>query len=125
MELSWKYNQRRDPHVPVLELMLEGLSVELAVDTGFDGDVLVPFSLFKSLGLLSALSQDEFSLLLPDSRRLPLYSARCEVKLGNDRFESRVHSSPAVEKRVVGRGFLRSFVASLDGRREELTLERG
>ncbi|MDE1854304.1 MAG: hypothetical protein KGI38_11245 [Thaumarchaeota archaeon] len=124
MELSWRYSRRRDPPVPVMDLTLERFPVEVAVDTGFDGDVLIPFSLFKSLGFLSALSKDEFSLLLPDSRKLGLYTSRCRVKLGDESFESTVHSSPEVEKKVVGRAFLRAFVAALDGGKEELTIRR-
>ena len=124
MELSWRYSPRRDPHVPVLVLTLEGFSLELAIDTGFDGSALIPFSLFKSLGLLSAVSGDEAFLVLPDSRRLPLYSAVSRAKLGDAKFEVVVHSSPEVEKKVVGREFLRSFVATLDGGAEEVTLVR-
>lgn len=124
MELKWRYSRRRDPPVPVMELTLERFPVEVAVDTGFDGEVLIPFPLFSSLGFLSALSQDEYSLLLPDSRRLGLYSARCRVEMGDESFETAVHSSPEVEKKLVGRAFLRAFVASLDGGAEELAIRR-
>lgn len=107
-----------------MELGLEGFRVEAAVDTGFAGEVLVPFSLFRSLGLLSSLSEDEFHLVLPDGRRIGLYSARGRVKLGEDDIVSYIHSSPQVEKKVIGRSFLSSFVAVLDGGEEELTVRK-
>ena len=108
----------------MLDLSLEEFPLELAMDTGFDGSVLIPFPLFRSLGLLSAISGDQASLVLPDSRRLPLYTSVCRATLGGSRFETAVHSSPEVDKKVVGREFLRMYVATLEGRAEELTLAR-
>ena len=124
MDLSWKYSDKHSPAAPVMPLTLRSFSIEAVVDTGFGGGLLIPFPLFETLGLLSALTPDERLLVLPDSTRLELYTARDEVGVGSDSIKVEVHSSPSVDRRLVGRGFLRSFVAALDGEEEELTVRR-
>lgn len=94
------------------------MPIECAVDTGFSGGLLIPFSLFESLGLLSSLSPHPYSALMPDS----LYTSRGEILLGKIKIPSEVHSSPSLDKKLVGRAFLRALVMMLDGRKEELSL---
>ncbi|MHB2037565.1 MAG: hypothetical protein ACYCPW_12625, partial [Nitrososphaerales archaeon] len=65
---------------------------------------------------------DSYHAVMPDSRRVRLYTARAEVTLGSTRFLVDIHSSPLVERRLAGRYFLRSFVTVLDGTREKTTL---
>jgi predicted aspartyl protease len=107
----------------VLTLSVEGFSIEAAVDTGFDGGVLIPFPLFSSLGLMKTLSEDEFHLGLPDSRKVSLYSSRRVIRVGGMDVEAYIHSSSEVRRKVVGRELLGPFTTTLDGRKEELTLE--
>ncbi len=99
-----------------------GVPVECLVDTGFSGGMLVPFPLFESLGLLSRLVPDAYHAVMPDGRRLPLYTARGEVDAGLAALQTEVHSSPALDRRMVGRRFLNVFVAILDGKKGLLTL---
>lgn len=101
---------------------MAGYPLELSLDTGFAGGILIPFPLFQSLGLLSALTPDEYRLVLPDSRRLPLYTAKEDVLVGGETFGVEIHSTPLVNRRIAGRSFLRQFVATLDGPGEELKL---
>ncbi|MDG6940048.1 MAG: hypothetical protein JRN39_06580 [Nitrososphaerota archaeon] len=122
MELTWKYSASHSPPAPVMQLKLGGSSVDLALDTGFAGGILLPLPLFESFGLLSSLSPDEYHLVLPDSRRLPLYTSKENVKVGEVAFRAEVHSSPLVNRRVAGRSFLGRFVASLDGPEEQLRI---
>lgn len=122
MEQSWKYNREQKPPAPTIELALGGLQLELTVDTGFGGGILIPFPLFQSLGLLSVLTPDNYHAVMPDSRRVRLYTARTEVSLGKSRLLSDIHSSALVDRSLIGRAFLRSFVCVLDGPKEELRL---
>jgi len=72
----------------VIEARLGGFDLELVVDTGFAGGVLIPFPLFESLGLLRALSPDSYRAVLPDSRRLRLFTAKEEVAVERRRWSS-------------------------------------
>jgi clan AA aspartic protease len=123
LDQSWKYSREYTPPAPVVTIELAGFSLELAVDTGFAGGILIPFPLFQSLALLSALTPDTYHAVMPDSRRVRLYTARVEVTLGSTKLLVDVHSSPLVEKKLIGRSFLRSFVAMLDGKKERLKLQ--
>ena len=122
MDLSWKYSTRYSPSAPVIRLELEGVPIECLVDTGFSGGLLIPFSLFESLGLLTRLSPHSYNAVMPDSRKFPLYTSGGEVSIGEAKTSTEVHSSPALDRKLVGRALLCAFVARLDGRKEELSL---
>jgi clan AA aspartic protease len=122
LDLSLKYSARYLPSAPVIRLEMERVPIECLVDTGFSGGLLIPFSLFDSLGLLSRLSPHSYNAVMPDSRRFLLYTSRGEVSLDGIRTSTEVHASPALDKKLVGRTLLRSFVTRLDGRKEELSL---
>lgn len=106
----------------MISLELEKMPIECLVDTGFAGGLLVPFSLFQSLGLLSRLLPHSYNAVMPDTRKFPLYTSKGEISLGELKISSEVHSSPSLDKKLVGRSFLRTFVTRLDGRKEELSL---
>lgn len=115
LDQKWQYNDGYAPPAPVFELQVQGAELECLVDTGFSGGVLIPFPTFESLGLLVALSRDEFSAVMPDGRRLPLFTSKATVRIGSVAMETDVHSSPALDRSFVGRGFLQSLVTVLDG----------
>jgi predicted aspartyl protease len=112
---SWKYSNRSSPSAPVVALQLAGLTLDCVLDTGFSGGVMIPFPIFGSLGLLSRLVPDEYMAVMPDSRRVPIYTARDEVTVGSSRISALIHASPRLERRLAGRAFLERFVATLDG----------
>jgi hypothetical protein len=58
-----------------VRFFLEGIPVECAVDTGFSGAVLVPYSLFESTGLASRILPEKYKLVMPDLREIPALSA--------------------------------------------------
>lgn len=122
LDLTWKYSPRYSPSAPVIRLELAGTSLECLVDTGFSGSLLIPFPLFESLGFLSRLSPDTYDAVMPDSRKFGIYTTREEVVVGSLKMATEVHSSPALDKRLVGRRLLMAFVAKLDGRSEVLSL---
>ena len=120
MDQSWKYIRDHFTPAPVVDLILAGFSLQLMVDTGFAGGIVIPFPLFQSLGLLTALTPDSYDAVMPDSRRVRLYTARAEVSFGTaKKFSVEVHS-PFLRKKTPGSMFLRSYIAILDGKKEEL-----
>ncbi len=122
MDLTWKYSPSYSPSAPVIRLELVSTPVDCLVDTGFSGSLLIPFPLFESLGFLSKLSPDTYNAVMPDSRKFPTFTTKEEVTVGSLKMRTEVHSSPALDKRIVGRRFLKAFVAKLDGRSEVLSL---
>ncbi|MDV3243559.1 MAG: hypothetical protein LYZ66_00120 [Nitrososphaerales archaeon] len=122
MDQTWPYSARHSPPAPTVRLELMRSQVECLVDTGFSGGVLLPFPLFESLGFLSRLVPDPYQAVMPDARRLPLFTARDDVVVGPVNLRTEVHSSPSLNRRLVGRRFLKAFVAVLDGKKEQLTL---
>lgn len=122
MDPTWPYSADYDPAAPVVRLVLLGVQIECLVDTGFSGGVLVPFPTFESLGLLSRLVPDAYQAVMPDGRRLPLYTAKGQVGVGTASIQTEIQSSPALRRWLVGRGFLKAFVAVLDGKQKLLTL---
>lgn len=125
LDLSWQYNTTHSPGVPVVKLEVGGVDIEPIVDTGFSGSLLIPFPLFQSLGLMTKLTANRYSALMPDSRKLLLYTAKEEITIGSLDLEAEIHSSPALDRKLLGRTLLRTFVATLDGKNERLTLSRG
>ena len=52
MAQKWKYDETFTPPAPVVKAKLCGQSVNLLVDTGFSGGVLIPFWMFERMSLL-------------------------------------------------------------------------
>lgn len=122
MEQSWQYSKEQNPAAPVITVNILGFSIVLVLDTGFGGGILIPFTLFQSIGLLEVLSLDSFHAVMPDSRRVTLYTAKTNVTLGTTKVLTEIHASPAIEKRLIGRSFVRSFVTILNGKKQMLTI---
>jgi predicted aspartyl protease len=122
--LKWKYSKDQTPFAPIVEVNLLGFPIVLAVDTGFAGGILIPFPLFQSLGLLSSLTLDSYYAVTPDSRRIQLETAVADVALSPsfNLQQVDIHSSPLLDKRILGRSFLQRFVTILDGIKGELTM---
>jgi predicted aspartyl protease len=122
LDQTWKYSTRFSPSAPVIRVELEEMALECVVDTGFSGGLLIPLSTFESLGLQAYLIPDVYLVVMPDSRRVALYTASREVKTGSSRIRSLVHAAPTIDRKLVGRAFLRSFVTTMDGPAETLSL---
>jgi predicted aspartyl protease len=122
LDQTWRYNTRFSPSAPVIRVELDGMTLECVVDTGFSGGLLIPFSTFESLGLQAYLVPESYLVVMPDARRLALYTASREVKAGSSRLRSLVHAAPTIDRKVVGRSFLEPFVAILDGPRQTISV---
>jgi len=76
---KWKHDETFTPPAPVVKAKLCGQSVNLLVDTGFSGEVLIPFWMFERMGLLSYLTPDEYYAVMAGARktRVSLYVGIC------------------------------------------------
>jgi hypothetical protein len=79
------------------------------VDTGFSGGVLIPFWMFERMSLLSYLTPDEYYAVMADTRRIRLYTATGVLTLGSKKHTVNIHSSPYIDKKIVGRDFLKKI----------------
>jgi len=122
LDQTWNYSKRFSPSAPVISVELAGMTLECVVDTGFSGGLVIPLSTFESLGLLAALVPEEYLAVMPDSRKVPLYTASEEVVAGSSRVRTLVHAASALDRKLAGRAFLQSFVTTLDGPREAASL---
>lgn len=122
MDQTWKYSKRFSPSAPVISVELDGMTLECIVDTGFSGGLVIPLATFESLGLMSGLVPEEYLAVMPDSRKVALYTASEEVAVGSSRLRTLVHAAATLERKLVGRTFLESFVTTLDGPREVVSM---
>jgi predicted aspartyl protease len=123
LDQTWSYSKDYEPSAPVLKVLLQGIPAEFAVDTGFSGTALVPFPLFESAGLQSRMLPDEFTAVMPDLRKIPVLTALGDFVIGDINMQTRVHAAPNLNKKLIGREFLKAFIAVLNGRAEEFTLK--
>lgn len=121
MDVTRNYSKTYSPSARVVRVGLAETPIDCLLDTGFSGGVLIPFSIFESLGF-NRLVADEYRVVMPDSRRFPLYTTQEEVNIGELKIMTEVHSSPLVAKKILGRRPLRSLVARLDGPKELLSI---
>ena len=121
MDLTWSYSKAHKPSAPVVRAAIGNLSVELVVDSGFSGGVLLPFPHFQALGLMSRLVPEDFAAVLPDRRKVEAYTAMAQVTMGKASFSTLVHASPMIDKSLLGREALKAMDAKLDGPNEALT----
>ena len=122
MDQTWKYSKRFSPSAPVISVGLAGMTLECVVDTGFSGGLLIPLSTFESLGLLSSLVPEEYLAVMPDSRKMELCTASEEVTVGSSRVRTLVHAAASLDRKLVGRGFLQTFLTTLDGPHEAVSI---
>jgi len=106
----------------VISVGLAGMTLECVVDTGFSGGLLIPLSTFESLGLLSSLVPEEYLAVMPDSRKMELCTASEEVTVGSSRVRTLVHAAASLDRKLVGRGFLQTFLTTLDGPHEAVSI---
>jgi len=66
----------------VISVLVAGMTLECVVETGFSGGLMIPLSTFESLGLLAGLVPEEYLVVMPDSRKVALYTASEEVVSG-------------------------------------------
>ena len=90
------------------------------IDTGFDGDVLIPFEDFKNNGFEEALliETDQFIAETISGEEIILLSALSEIKVNKKKIPVIVETFLGNKDILVGRGVLANLRVLIDGFKE-------
>jgi len=114
--------------VPVVQLEIivndKSYSFNFMVDTGYDGCLLVPYSIYRQLGLEKfELPKDKWSVGETVSGEIfPLISALCKIKIADTIFECIIETFEGNNDFLVGLDFLKNFNVELRGSKQEFCL---
>ncbi len=125
--MKFKYSKDYKPSAPRIKALIitakqEKHELELIVDTGFSGGVLIPYSLYEKLGLTLLEVQDKYYGVLPIGIPITLHTALTRVIIGDLVFKVHVHSHPLINKKLAGRELLNKMKILLNGPLEELEI---
>ena len=96
------------------------------VDTGYDGSLLIPYSIYKEL----ELKRYELPKNLWDvgetvsGEIIPLIASLCKVKIGNTVFETTVETFEGNKEFLAGISFLDKFITTLEGDTKRCCLQQ-
>ncbi len=99
--------------------------LELLVDTGYDGEVLLSDELYSLAGY-SKISFPETQWSKAQSITGGIIRlTRCNtlVLVGNDEFDVIVESHSSIQENIIGRGFINRFTSLLEGTKSRWTLK--
>ena len=90
------------------------------IDTGFDGDVLIPFEDFKNNGFDEALliETEQFIAETISGEEIILLSALSEIKVNKKKIPVIVETFPENKDTLIGRGVLTDLRVLIDGHKE-------
>lgn len=123
MKLSYSKNHK--PPAPIIRARIQARKardLELLVDTGFGGGVLIPFHLYEDLGLTLFEVPDKYYGILPTGIPITLHTATANIAIGKLSLKTHIHSHPLIEKQLAGRKLINKLKLLLDGPKEELEI---
>jgi len=126
-KLKYKYDENIKPPMPKIVAKIwtpkmGDFELELMVDTGFSGEVLIPYHLYDELKLTLLEVPDKYFGILPVGIPIILHTALTEVSIGELKFKVHVHSHPLISKRLAGRKLLNQLKILLNGPKKELEI---
>ncbi|MCD6369289.1 MAG: hypothetical protein J7L38_05795 [Thermoproteales archaeon] len=125
------YSRDRRPPIPVLEIKIyspiknEYAKIVAYVDTGFDGGILIPFSLYENLGLMLMEEPHLSRGVFPSGSIIKLHTAVTKIEMAGFKMNTHVYSSPFIRRKLVGREVLNSLILLLNGPQRELEIKSG
>lgn len=125
--MKFKYDESLKPSIPKIKIKIwtprvRDYELELMVDTGFSGGVLIPYRLYNELKLTLIEEQNKYLGILPVGIPIVLHTALTEARIRNFTFEIHVHSNPLIDKKLAGRELLNSMKILLNGPKKELEI---
>ena len=113
-----------------LQLKLPGKAnwsqeIELLVDTGFDGEILLTGEMYTLAGYINiSFPEDQWSKAQSITGDL-IKLRRCHtLALIDEReFDVIIESHSSIQENVIGRGFLNRFTSLLEGKKSKWTLK--
>jgi len=129
-KICWDYldiGARTQTPIIQVELIGENKKGEytFVVDTGYDGFLLIPYSIYKEL----ELNKHELPKNLWDvgetisGEIIPLIASLCKVKVSNTSFETVVETFEGNKEFLVGISFLEKFITTLEGNTKRCCLQ--
>lgn len=103
----------------LIDLEINNTKITAIIDTGFNGELLLPEQLIKRLNL-KLFSKTDYVSIDGVGRDALLYSA--DLKLGDKSFSAEVVGSKS-NFILIGMNILRDFRITLDGRKELVLVE--
>ena len=96
----------------------------ILLDTGYDGDILIPMKDFEKHGFLQVLSIEsgQWEAESVSGEELKLISSFSEVKIDGYQVEAMVESFTGNNSVVLGRGILIQLKTTIDGKKEQTCL---
>ena len=102
------------------------IALAAAVDTGFDGGLLVPLDRYLELGLQRYEDPGgTFSARAASGVTVSLRSSKGVVGLGDRRLDAGVFTTPFLVRPIVGREVINRLLMVLDGPKRELRVDGG
>ncbi len=135
MIYTYKYRKQlisdlNAPYIPIIisdPLERNGIEQQALIDTGYDGEILIPKKIYEKLNLKAfEYSMDVISMAETTSgEQLRLLTASAAVKLKGDQLTSivTIDCHEKCKEVLVGRKFLQSYYLTLKGPEETLTIE--
>jgi clan AA aspartic protease len=96
-------------------------AIQLIVDTGYDGDLLLNYDLYESLGFL-VFEEDQEEWDIAESvtgDQILLRSSHSKIRLEEREFTVRIESFQENEESLIGRGLLRRLFSEINGFKQE------
>ena len=91
------------------------------IDTGYDGDILIPMEDFEENGFNRVLSLDsgDWYAESVSGEELPLFKAYSDLKINTFQIEATVESFDGNNSLLIGRGLLIHLKTLIDGKEEQ------
>nr|MDO8080988.1 hypothetical protein [Candidatus Freyarchaeota archaeon] len=95
------------------------------LDTGFDGDILIPWKTYQDLNLESCQLPDIFTQrgITVTGEKKRLISSHAKVELGNLTLYTVVKTFKDNKVAAIGRGFIEDFTTILNGSKKLITIK--
>lgn len=97
----------------------------ILLDTGYDGDILIPMKDFEKHGFLQVLSIEsgQWSAESVSGEDIKLISSFSALKINNYQIEAIIESFTGNNSVLLGRGILIQLKTTIDGKKEQTCLE--
>ncbi|RLG87457.1 MAG: hypothetical protein DRO15_04900 [Thermoprotei archaeon] len=124
---KFKYSKDHKPSAPIIKALIitargRKYELELLVDIGFSGGILIPYNLYEELKLALFEVPEKYYGILPIGVPITLHTALAKVVIDGLEFKIHIHSHPLINKKLAGRELLNKMKILLNGPMEELEL---
>jgi len=97
----------------------------ILIDTGYDGDILIPITDFEENGFnkVLTLETDQWKAESVSGEEIRLISSFSEMKINGSKVETLVESFIGNNSLLVGRGILVQLITTIDGKEKQTCIK--